>query len=609
MPNAMSAVVHDFTELERTLRVLPPPSASCVRVFRGQTSDFPTMLPSACRPSAPTIGPLWDFALLSVRMNAIAIDKPSANIEMINEIALWFKVLAQHYGPGSPYLDVTLSINVALWFALNRASTVEPLNELFVSQSGIESVSIKYPTLKFSKHMDEAGWFYVLDVPRADGDSIPGHGQLLELSAGPAFVSTCLRVVRQNGGLVRGDCAIEGGNLTSYFACRPIAVARPFYGCPFIDQDPHFLFPPPTEDKWYARLLRAPLVPQPAITNGFEYRQSLDVNIVTPEAKKEEALPILERQIARMSPMIRAGLRTNSAMRKRLRDAVGVDPETATYLQLEIPLLYTLPPAESWNQSVLVAGISKRTQPKVESSDELLPAVSLENVLIELSPLETALVDLPSHTTPLTALWLVKHGPVFRFTVFATSYDTTSYSSKEMFVVDTLDIEFSDATHCFEVVQNGCREPLLQAGLPAAHVKAFLVSLNVLRSLSATLKPDPYPVITIDCNRILLPVRGVSTVLTRTKSDPADLRLHFLRCSDSRQPYRGPGPELPSVAVLKLETTDRFETLPSLREVYGHVREVQLGQQRVTLPKREFDDMSAVIADFLSSLFSQPGQL
>ncbi len=603
-PLVVNPPLRDRAALEALLHTLPPPAAGHVRVFRGQTSNYPALLPSACRPNAPPIGRLWDIALMTVRHASTASGDASTGMERMMDIAQWFKVLAQHYGPGSPYLDVTRSIDVALWFALNKSQTSDALGEFVVSQPGIGEVCIKCPMLAFAPHTGASGWFYVLDVPRADGTTLPRHGELLDLAAGPDFVSTCRRVVSQHGGLVMGEREVDGGNLARYFACPPIAVARPFGGAGAIDASVREIFPELEEDEWYSRLLQAPLVPHPSAATGFEFRQSLGVYIVTPSGRKEEALPALERQVSRMAPLARGTLRGDPALRRHLRESVGVDPESATYVQLEIPLLSTTPPADWWNQGVLMAGLGARAQPRLESSGELLPAVSIDNVLIEFSPLEAAFLDLDAHPEVrlVTSLWLLRRGQDFRFTVFVHSPASGGHGA-----VGPVDLAFSETTHRFEVVaRDGARVPLLLAGLPAAHVKAVLVGISVLRSLSPACAPDPYPLVATAHDggiRSVVAVRCAATVLARCKADPSDLRLHFLRYADTLQPYLGPGPELPSVALLTLQSPGRFETLLTLHDVYGHVHHVEEAGRPVRLPPRASDGVSASIADYLLQRF------
>jgi hypothetical protein len=248
-----------------------------------------------------------------------------------------------------------------------------------------------------------------------------------------------------------------------------------------------------------------------------------------------------------------------------------------------------------------MTGLGQRTQPKVVDSDELLPAVSLDNVLIELTPLESAFYDSGPATESIEALWLIRRGRRFYYALFGSSPESSVFGHSEL-----LEIKFSDNNHYFEILRNGSRTPLLKEGLPEIQVKVFFVGLEILRGLSATLKPDPYLSATFgfgDQQRAVLPVRGISTVLARAKADPMDMRIHFLRCADTNQPYMGPGLELPYAAILEIETTDPFHALPSLRDVFGHAIKLQMAGIEISLPKRGSKGFCAATADFLLQQF------
>lgn len=599
----MSAPLHHLSEVEELLSELPRPAEGFVRTFRGQTADFPSMLPSGCRPGAPTTGRIWDFALMAVHDRPSGPGDSPPTMDLVMNVAFWHKVLAQHYGPGSPFLDVTTSPEVALWFALNRAEGGSPPRNVALPRPGIGPVPVECPTLTFSPHRDEPGWLYVLDVPRWDGEVTPGHGELVDLSDGPPFVADCPRVRRQQGALVKGDPDVGGGDLSGCYACPPIAVERPFRGTPFVDRAPAHLFPDPDEDDWYARLLSAPLVPRPANETGFKYEQSLQVYVLTSRGTSDEVLAILEPQIEGVGLPARAGLRADPAALRGLRDSVGADPESATCVQLETPLLRSLPPVTRWNQNALLAGLGRRVQPEVESSGQSLPAVSLENVLVELSPLEHAFEDRDPRAPRPQALWLIRRGREFRAVVFQGS------PGRGLLHVDgPHEIVFSAPPGRFELRRRGNRVPLVGSGFRGAELKVFFVTLDLLRGLSASVKPDAYPETVLGGRgrrRVVLPVRGVSTILTRTRSDPRDMRLHFLRYADTREPFAGPRADvMPRIATLLLETARPYEALGSLREIYGHVHEVQTRRRKFDLrPDREADGFSEVAAETLSRWF------
>jgi len=253
-------------QLLTRISALPSPPAGCVRVFRGQTRDYGVMRPSSLRPGKPRWNRLWDMTLTPL-VNSLS--GTVSNDLALENWAYWFKVLAQHYGPASPFVDVTTSIDVALWFALHESRSH---TATFSLTQGDVAFAIRCPTLSFAPLESDAGWLYVLDAPVWDGRSVPRHGELVELSRGPAFVAGAPRVQRQQGSLMAADENTAGGDLSGFYACNPIAVAHPFDGVGLLERGPTYFFPPPDQDEWYGRLLRAPFIPQPDADLGYSYQ-------------------------------------------------------------------------------------------------------------------------------------------------------------------------------------------------------------------------------------------------------------------------------------------------------------------------------------------------
>lgn len=183
----MAAPVTDLAALNAHLASLPPPGAGLVRVYRGQPVHYPKMLASGFRPGATEWERLWGFALKPFAENLIGRKISDSVLEYISYTANWFKAVAQHYGPGSRLLDVTKSIEVALWFALHQAHS-NVAAQFAISQEDVE-FPVFCPTLHFSPSKDGAGWIYVLDAPAWDGTRLPAHGELVDLGAGPELIA------------------------------------------------------------------------------------------------------------------------------------------------------------------------------------------------------------------------------------------------------------------------------------------------------------------------------------------------------------------------------------------------------------------------------------
>jgi hypothetical protein len=484
---------------------------------------------------------------------------------------------------------------VALWFALNDVET--NIQELFYYNTGFQPLPIKIPSLHFIPHENEPAWFYVLDVPVWNGDPPPKHGDLIDLTNGPDFIANCVRVNKQKGALLYGDCTKNGGDLSFLYACPPIEIARPFKGSSLIDKPFEDLFPPMEEDQWFDRLLQAPLVPQPDEKDGFAYKQSLGVYIISDKAKMEADSNVIAKQTERMSILARAGMRATPETLKEIRSFMGVDPEESTYIQLDVPFYTALPSMDSWNQSLLNMGFCHTARPQLIDSDYQLPAVSLDNVIIQLSPLETALFDQESPEFTLSAIWIIKTGEGFKYTVLYTQEDriTITYAS---FI-----ISFSKERGCFEAHLKDKKIPLLESDLPFYLLKGFFIGLYVIRGLSDKIKPDPFFGFTFG-EKGLLPIRGMSTRLVRYKNDPGDYRLHFLANSQTGETYEGPTLDLPSVATLDIEPAKKLLTAKSAHELFGYTTNVGQIRSGLDLPQRNGTGFNKEIADYLVNFFN-----
>ena len=97
-------IVSGYRELLSRIEALPAPPAGTVRVFRGQTQDYP-LRPSARRRKVPR-AEIWAHYLRHLVMH---LEGQGVNADISREFQLWFvwlQALAQHYGAGSNYLDV-----------------------------------------------------------------------------------------------------------------------------------------------------------------------------------------------------------------------------------------------------------------------------------------------------------------------------------------------------------------------------------------------------------------------------------------------------------------------------------------------------------------------
>ena len=592
--DAAPAPIADIETLTQRLAALPPPAPGYGRVYRGQTTNRPAMLPGSLRPGAQPWNRTWDMSLKPLSDNLTATDPTAQTLE---NFAYWFKVIAQHYGPGSPFLDVTTFLEVALWFALHASQ--KDVNAKFQLEQGDVDLLIRCPALNFTRLSDGNGWLYVFDAPIWDGRGVPRHGELVYLNHGPDFVASAPRVRRQLGGVMMAEKEHNQGDLSSFYVCAPIPISGALSGVRFVELDADYIFPPPDVDPWYARLLRAPLIPQADAELGYAYCQSLGVYLVTEDSKPEHAAPFMDRQTQYLRPLTRLILRAG-ATTKELEKIVKSYPEAATYICLETPLLTTSPPADRWNQSLLMTGLEVATAPEDAFSKALFPDILLNNVLVEFSPLEWAFRESPDDRGYVPrqwrAAWLVRRGNIFWLTLFVTAGTGAGVE------IEVMNIVYDEQDHTFYLMgPDGARSPLVEV----ASAKPFFVTMMLLRDLSRSIKPDPFLFLTADDHGFLA-VRAATAKLVRPPKDPDALGLHFVRYRHSGERYEGP-PALDEVqpfAQLQLRSAARFQQLKGLREVYGQVCKADLGPIITVFENADANGYSAEAADSLSQWLS-----
>jgi len=204
--------------------------------------------------------------------------------------------------------------------------------------------------------------------------------------------------------------------------------------------------------------------------------------------------------------------------------------------------------------------------------------VSLENVLVEFSPLEWAFREMPGDDgyspRQWRAVWLVRNENTFWMTLFVTVQPGAGTE------IEVTHIEYDAVEHAFFLVDaDGARTRFTDS----AEAKPLFVTLAVLRELSACVKPDPMLSMVIG-KKGYLPVRPQTAKLVRPLKDDQDLRLHFVRYLHSGGRYEGPLPLNQALAVLQLDLASPFESLSGLEKVYGRTRKAELGDRTVSFP-------------------------
>src|SRR4051812_4115141 len=123
----IAMIVNTMAQLHERVQSLAAPKSGFQRVFRGQSRKYERMLPSGLRPGTPW-NIVWKLYAKSLSNdligNGVVAGKETRETEF-KDWFLWLEAIAQHYGGGSDFLDVTRSLDIALWFALHEGSEID----------------------------------------------------------------------------------------------------------------------------------------------------------------------------------------------------------------------------------------------------------------------------------------------------------------------------------------------------------------------------------------------------------------------------------------------------------------------------------------------------
>lgn len=258
-----------------------------VLVFRGQTAFYSAQLvPSGMRLNEEEVSNYyteyeleqledrWHFPLASalvalpkdatLRLPRIGRPKrfgmSGVNIESFGMRKEAIQAVLQHYGARSQFIDVTKSIDVALWFShyRHRMGGVRLPHPPAISAQQIISdyppvYDIAWYEPAWKQSTKRFGYFFVI-APRRTASScstgILRHGDLVDVSN----IQTFGRMNRQQAGLIY----VSGTNSVSDIGFLVKAIYRfplPLPGTPALKWKTTKLFPTPNEDPLWAKLL------------------------------------------------------------------------------------------------------------------------------------------------------------------------------------------------------------------------------------------------------------------------------------------------------------------------------------------------------------------
>lgn len=406
-----------LTALNAAVAALPPIPPGKTRVFRGQTDDYETMRAAAYRKQILRSA-IWQVYSHAVLMDITGkpFDGRNVNGRTLQIFDLWLEAVAQHYGAGSRYLDVTRSVEIAAWFALHRGTLATDRNWLGPpGPPSIEDLPGETQWLTYGP-ATKAGFLYAFDVDVWNGtDMTVPDLALVDLNRAPEPFRTP-RMLCQEGCLIRVGTADEHDLRRSRVAGTPLEIAWPLTGSALVNRTVEEMFPGPAQDPWYRRFLRIPLTPEIEPASGIVLRRPLEVTVYRGETEAyNEAIadtetflypPLVHRKLVQ-KPV------ADEAADKEWWQAFKLSD--ATVVLLEAPLLGPLPPPDdNWNHELLLGDIADSVSWYTQSDEKWIPGgqTGLHNVFFQFSTLEQAFWERAgapgSDRTLLRGVWIMR---------------------------------------------------------------------------------------------------------------------------------------------------------------------------------------------------------
>lgn len=378
-----SGLIRIREELDLLLDGVPPVKAGYRRVFRGQTALYDEVVASLLRPGRPQYSRRHRLKAVS----QFLLEEFRGSAGDGNDFALWTELIAQQYSTGSPYLDVTSRVDVALWFALNQFESTE-----YVPAFGepgpfdpTKDISGRVPLLIPRRSARDSGYLFVLDVPTT-ADGLPhAHADFADLTALPVGLQPSTRIQHQSASLVYTNRKTNGGDLSPYLACPPIPLAPELIASIDSEITSEFLFPTPDHDEWYRRLLQLPLWPRLTQTNELELQQSFEVPLY---AWDDPSMMTVSEPLIILQPTLLTPTLKTEPLIGPVDPAPLLAPDAISIL-VEEPIFLTSPSFDDpvWNHAALWAGIPHLAQVRPQTGGEHT-SVDLTKVYFEFSPLE-----------------------------------------------------------------------------------------------------------------------------------------------------------------------------------------------------------------------------
>ncbi|BAH40459.1 hypothetical protein GAU_3417 [Gemmatimonas aurantiaca T-27] len=558
-------IFRSLEALQQHLDTLPPPAPGWRRVYRGQTKDYPQMIPSGVRRRTREYWSLWHrHAMLVAPFESdLALAEAKGVPSTLDMLSYWVHAIAQHYGGDSNYLDVTSDIQSALWFALYQMVSKEGTIVLGpgTAPDPVHDVPVKQTFWRYER-WEEPAYLYVFDVPPWDGKGPLEHGTLIDVAAqAPHLVSDSTRMAVQRASLLYADSDI--GDLTSFYVTPPLRVAWPMEGAERLSHGTLEIFPPPTVDPWYEIFLRQPLTIVPTATDAVRYAHPIPVALYLYDTPAERN-DLIARLNMEQPPLASRGMR--EMMVDGGADAgtlARFDAATVIYCEAALQALLQTRRSSSWHSALLMSDLPSNADTQQLGSDESAGAVDLMNVIFEFSPLESIAAASAYNTSAVDyvrALWVVRNENTILVVPFIQQADGPGVTTSPFRVVQEANAPGGMA---FYAGENPI--PHEVAGFLVAPVRAALFAL---RSLARGEKILPNVLASFDPGeangKFLAGVDEATTTLCLATVRPFDVPLYVLR--QEGEVFFGPGKSTTRLFVVP--ATQPFGSIPvnELRE-------------------------------------------
>lgn len=254
MQTVRTELIANYAGLQRRIRELRR-EGSATLVFRGQTElRRGKLVPSLRRRTSADYLRLYDslgdkavarlvFGMMEEylewkRSGEGSPDESTADADAARPrgtIESVLRQIFQHYGGRSPYLDVTASLNVALWFAHHVFRTTEvpllPMDLNVDNPASFEPMpvyAVAWYEQAWNENRSTLAYLFVLAPNIRPVPGLPNrHGDFFNLL--PDYWS--MRITRQKAGLIYADGAVDAGDLR-HFVERIFRFALPLAGAP-----------------------------------------------------------------------------------------------------------------------------------------------------------------------------------------------------------------------------------------------------------------------------------------------------------------------------------------------------------------------------------------